>query len=44
MSFKKDVILGAIIGDVVGSRFEVLNINNKEFDFFLKTVILQMIQ
>lgn len=32
----KDVILGTIIGDVVGSRFEILNIHNKEFEFFNK--------
>ena len=37
MKLKKDVILGAIIGDIAGSRFE-LN-NNKDgkiFDFFNK--------
>lgn len=32
----KDVILGIIIGDVVGSRFEILNIHNKEFELFNK--------
>lgn len=32
----KDVILGIIIGDVVGSRFEILNIHNKEFKLFNK--------
>ena len=36
MKLKKDVILGTIIGDVVGSRFEILNTNNKDFEFFSK--------
>jgi len=37
MNLKKDVILGAIIGDVVGSRFELNNNKyGKEFDFFNK--------
>lgn len=31
----KDVILGTIIGDIVGSRFEYANNKySKEFDFF----------
>ena len=35
MSNKKDVILGAIIGDVVGSRFELVNNKyGKVFEFF----------
>lgn len=34
MELKKDVILGAIIGDIVGSRFEILNTNNKDFELF----------
>ena len=29
-----DVILGTIIGDIVGSRFEILNTKNKDFEFF----------
>lgn len=36
MQLTKDVLLGAIIGDIVGSRFEILNTKNKEFDFFHK--------
>ena len=28
-------MLGAIIGDIVGSRFEWDNIKSKNFDFFL---------
>jgi len=27
-------MLGAIVGDIVGSRFEWNNIKTKEFDFF----------
>lgn len=37
----KDVILGIIIGDVVGSRFEILNIHNKEFELFYINCIYQ---
>ena len=29
-------MIGAIIGDIVGSRFERFNIKSKDFDFFLK--------
>ena len=29
-------MLGAIIGDVVGSRFEWHNVKSKEFEFFTK--------
>ena len=29
-------MLGAIIGDIVGSRFEWNNIKTKEFEFFTK--------
>ena len=37
MKLKKDVLLGAIIGDVVGSRFELNNNKyGKDFDFFNK--------
>lgn len=33
--FKKDVILGTIIGDIVGSRFEIINNKSgKKFDLF----------
>ena len=32
----KDVLLGTIIEDISGSRFELLNTNNKDFDFFHK--------
>lgn len=30
------MIIGAIIGDIVGSRFEWLNIKSKEFTFWRK--------
>lgn len=37
MQLKKDVILGAIIGDIVGSRFELVNNKyGKQFEFFHK--------
>lgn len=37
MQLKKDVILGAIIGDISGSRFELVNNKyGKEFEFFYK--------
>lgn len=29
-------MIGAIIGDIVGSRFEFNNINTKEFELFTK--------
>ena len=32
----KDVLLGTIIGDISGSRFEILNTKNKDFEFFHK--------
>ena len=31
---KKDIMLGAIIGDIVGSRFEWHNLKSKEFELF----------
>ncbi len=31
-----DVLLGTITGDISGSRFEILNTKNKDFDFFHK--------
>lgn len=31
------MIIGAIIGDIVGSRFEWLNIKSKEFPFWEKS-------
>lgn len=34
--YRKDVILGTIIGDVSGSRFEILNTKNRDFEFFHK--------
>lgn len=37
-SFKKDVLLGTIIGDVAGSRFEIVNNKNgKKFEMFHRT-------
>lgn len=36
-------MLGAIIGDIVGSRFEWNNIKSKEFDFLIINVSLPMI-
>jgi ADP-ribosylglycohydrolase len=33
-------MLGAIIGDIVGSRFEWNNIKTKDFDFFAKPMCL----
>lgn len=37
MQLKKDVILGSIIGDIVGSRFELVsNKHGKEFEFLHK--------
>ena len=34
--YRKDVILGAIIGDISGSRFEIINTNNKSFELLHK--------
>ena len=34
--YRKDVIFGTIIGDVSGSRFEILNTKNRDFEFFHK--------
>ena len=31
-----DVLLGTIIGDISGSRFEILNTKNRDFEFFHK--------
>ena len=31
-----DVLLGTIIGDISGSRFEILNTKNRNFEFFHK--------
>ena len=31
-------MLGAIIGDIVGSRFEFNNIRRKDFDFFYRSM------
>lgn len=39
-----DVLLGTIIGDISGSRFEILNTKNRDFEFFTIIVDLQMIQ
>lgn len=36
-------MIGAIIGNIVGSRFEFNNINTKEFELFTKIAVLQMI-
>lgn len=37
IEYKKDVLLGTIIGDIVGSRFELINNKyGKEFEFFHK--------
>ena len=33
-------MLGAIIGDIVGSRFEFNNIRRKDFDFFTDQCVL----
>jgi hypothetical protein len=37
-------MLGAIIGDIVGSRFEFDNFLNKKFDFLYLIALLQTIQ
>lgn len=37
-------IFGAIIGDIVGSRFERHNCKSTTFDLFTEKVSLQMIQ
>lgn len=36
-------MLGTIIGDIVGSRFEWENYKGKDFDFFAKECMLRMI-
>ena len=36
MSKLYDVLLGTIIGDISGSRFEILNTKNRDFEFFHK--------
>ncbi len=36
-NYKKDVILGTIIGDISGSRFEILNTNKKDFELLHKS-------
>lgn len=33
---KKDVVIGAMVGDIVGSRFELNNCRKKEFEFMPK--------
>ena len=32
-------MIGAIVGDIVGSRFEFGNIKSKDFEFFIRTVV-----
>lgn len=44
MSKSYDVLLGTIIGDISGSRFEILNTKIGILNFFTKIVGLQMIQ
>ena len=36
MSKSYDVLLGTIIGDKSGSRIEILNTKNRDFEFFHK--------
>ena len=36
MTKSYDVLLGTIIGDISGSRFEILNTKNRDFEFFHK--------
>ena len=36
-------MIGAIIGDVVGSRFEFDNYKSKDFEMFLSSIIFSMI-
>lgn len=37
-------MLGAIVGDIVGSRFEFNNTHRSDFELFQRLVALQMIQ
>ena len=36
MTKSYDVLLGTIIGDISGSRFEILSTKNRDFEFFHK--------